>query len=255
MLQRRHAYSAGAPPRPALLKSETRFRVSAHPLSVRRRAFPSSVVREIPGAAARPFPRVPPLSRTSPRRRRWRRRRRLPALSRVPPPSVDRPGEIRGRLAGSVRRGGPCREDERDGASTGRGPMSRRAATPAERASRLRQMRWAPRKSKTSNTVRHPLRPLGPGRLGETGKASCRRSTGGRSAEHCGSVSLLLTAGLDLQHNLTKINLPTNQKGYDNAKTTAGKLSARRIQIYLDYFCLGIILKDTLNNFQNNAQT
>ena len=50
-----------------------------------------------------------------------------------------------------------------------------------------------------------------------------------------------------------KINLPTNQKGYDNSETTVGKLSARRIQICRIYFCLGIILKVILNNFQNNA--
>ena len=49
------------------------------------------------------------------------------------------------------------------------------------------------------------------------------------------------------------INLPTNQKGYDTFETTVGKLSTRRIQIYSDYFCLGIILKIILNNFQNNA--
>ena len=52
-----------------------------------------------------------------------------------------------------------------------------------------------------------------------------------------------------------KINLPTNQKGYGNFETTVGKLSARRIQIRCDYFCSGIILKDILNNFQNNAYT
>ena len=42
-----------------------------------------------------------------------------------------------------------------------------------------------------------------------------------------------------------KINLPTNQKerGYDTFETTAGKLSARRIQICPDYFCLGIIFE------------
>ena len=49
------------------------------------------------------------------------------------------------------------------------------------------------------------------------------------------------------------INLPTNQKGYDSFETTVGKLSARRIQICFVYFCLGIILKVILNNFQNNA--
>ena len=49
------------------------------------------------------------------------------------------------------------------------------------------------------------------------------------------------------------INLHTNQKGYDTFETTVGKLSARRIQIFPGYFCLGIILKVMLNNFQNNA--
>ena len=33
-----------------------------------------------------------------------------------------------------------------------------------------------------------------------------------------------------------KMNLPTNQKGYDNSETTAGKLSTRRIQIFWVYF-------------------
>ena len=46
-----------------------------------------------------------------------------------------------------------------------------------------------------------------------------------------------------------------NQKDCDTFETTVGKLSARRIQIYFDYFCLGIILKVILNNFQNNALT
>ena len=50
-----------------------------------------------------------------------------------------------------------------------------------------------------------------------------------------------------------KINLPTNQKGYDTFETTVGKLLARRIQIYPDYVCLDIILNVILNNFQNNA--
>ena len=49
------------------------------------------------------------------------------------------------------------------------------------------------------------------------------------------------------------INLPTNQKSCDTFETTVGKLSARRIQIFPLYFCLGIILKVILNNFQNNA--
>ena len=34
-----------------------------------------------------------------------------------------------------------------------------------------------------------------------------------------------------------KINLPMNQKGYDNFETTMRKLSARRIQICFYYFC------------------
>ena len=51
----------------------------------------------------------------------------------------------------------------------------------------------------------------------------------------------------------TKINLPANQKGYDTFETTVGKLSARRIKTSRVYFCLGIILKVILNNFQNNA--
>ena len=38
-----------------------------------------------------------------------------------------------------------------------------------------------------------------------------------------------------------KINLPTNQRGYDNSETTVGKLSARRIQIYCVYFSLIIL--------------
>ena len=45
-----------------------------------------------------------------------------------------------------------------------------------------------------------------------------------------------------------KINFPAHQKGYDNSETTIGKLLARRIQIYPDYFCLGIILKVILND-------
>ena len=63
-----------------------------------------------------------------------------------------------------------------------------------------------------------------------------------------------VTAGLLSSWRRTRIiNLPKNQKGYDTFETTVGKLSARRIQIFPDYFCLGIILKVILNNFQNNA--
>ena len=49
------------------------------------------------------------------------------------------------------------------------------------------------------------------------------------------------------------IDLTSNQKGYDNSETTVGKLSARRIQIWLGYFCLGIVLKVIQYNFQNIA--
>ena len=65
--------------------------------------------------------------------------------------------------------------------------------------------------------------------------------------------------GIDLQLDCWSatrtriINLPTNQKGYDTFETTVGKLSARRIRFCPVYFCLGIILKVILNNFQNNA--
>ena len=74
--------------------------------------------------------------------------------------------------------------------------------------------------------------------------ASPRREEGGHN---------FITAGLDIQYEPTKINLPANQKGCDTFETTVGKLSARRIQICFDYFCLGSILKVILNNFQNNA--
>ena len=56
-----------------------------------------------------------------------------------------------------------------------------------------------------------------------------------------------------LRSRWQKINLPTNQKGYDTFETSVGKLSRRRIQICFDYFCLGIILKVILNHSQNDA--
>ena len=34
-----------------------------------------------------------------------------------------------------------------------------------------------------------------------------------------------------------KINLPTDQRGCDNSETTVGELSAKRILIFLVYFC------------------
>ena len=43
-------------------------------------------------------------------------------------------------------------------------------------------------------------------------------------------------AGLDVQYEPTKINLPTNQRGCDKSETTDEKLSARRIQICCIYF-------------------
>ena len=51
------------------------------------------------------------------------------------------------------------------------------------------------------------------------------------------------TAGLPISGTHTKNNLPAKQKGYDNSETTVEKLSPRRIQIYPDYFFLGVILK------------
>ena len=52
-----------------------------------------------------------------------------------------------------------------------------------------------------------------------------------------------------------KINLASNQKDYDNSETTVGKLSARIIQIFPGYFCLGNILKVIQYNLKKNAQT
>ena len=52
----------------------------------------------------------------------------------------------------------------------------------------------------------------------------------------CSFSELRDTAGLDVQNEPTKINLPANQKGYNTFETTAGKLSARRIQIFRIYF-------------------
>ena len=50
-----------------------------------------------------------------------------------------------------------------------------------------------------------------------------------------------------------KNNLPVTQKGYDTFETTVGKLSARRIQIFRDYFCSGVILKVIQHNFQKQC--
>ena len=79
----------------------------------------------------------------------------------------------------------------------------------------------------------------------------------GRLLRESGNDIPRTTRGLQLDCRSVRrtriINLPENQKGYDTFETTVGKLSARRIQIYPDYFCLGIILKVILNNFQNNV--
>ena len=58
----------------------------------------------------------------------------------------------------------------------------------------------------------------------EASKNQCRRCSG--------------TAGLQISYTHTKyINLPMNQKSYNNSKTTVGKLSTRRVQICRIYFC------------------
>ena len=49
-------------------------------------------------------------------------------------------------------------------------------------------------------------------------------------------VFFFTTAGLNVKSEPTTINLPANQKGYNNFETTAGKLSTRRIQICRVYF-------------------
>ena len=52
------------------------------------------------------------------------------------------------------------------------------------------------------------------------------------------------TAGLLISFPHTKINFPANQKGYDNSKTTIGKLLAREIQIFRVHF--SVIIFDLL---------
>ena len=52
-----------------------------------------------------------------------------------------------------------------------------------------------------------------------------------RGTKHNITDRVLNTAGLLIRYTHTKINLPTNQRGYDTFETTVGKLSARRIQI------------------------
>ena len=52
-------------------------------------------------------------------------------------------------------------------------------------------------------------------------------------------VHYLQNLQLDWTSNMSrqKNNLPTNQEGYEKSETTDEKLSARRIQICLVYFC------------------
>ena len=64
---------------------------------------------------------------------------------------------------------------------------------------------------------------------------------------------VMFTAGLDVQYEPTKIVCQETRRVYNTFETTVGKLLARRIQIFRVYFCLDIILKVVLNNFQNNA--
>ena len=63
----------------------------------------------------------------------------------------------------------------------------------------------------------------------------------------------LTTAGLLIRYAHMKNQFASKQKGYDNSETTVGKLSTGQIRFCHVYFCLGIILKVILNNFQNNA--
>ena len=49
-------------------------------------------------------------------------------------------------------------------------------------------------------------------------------------------TSILWENRIQLDWTWQKINLPTNQRGYDKSETTDEKLSARRIQIFWIYF-------------------
>ena len=52
------------------------------------------------------------------------------------------------------------------------------------------------------------------------------------------------------------INLPANRKGCDKSKTTYEKLSARRIQIFFDYFCkIHFFTSFFQITFPNNTRT
>ena len=106
-----------------------------------------------------------------------------------------------------------------------------------------------PESGRTSGLPRQASSPIsaGPRLLKLVAQFSFTTTTlgeGGRRLCVITDVQLDWTANTSRQ----KINLPTNQKGYDTFETTVGKLSTRRIQICLDYFCSGIVLKVILNN-------
>ena len=52
-----------------------------------------------------------------------------------------------------------------------------------------------------------------------------------------------------------KIDLPVNRKGDDTFETTVGKLSARRIQIWLVYFSVTIFDLLTFKTSENRVPT
>ena len=60
------------------------------------------------------------------------------------------------------------------------------------------------------------------------------RACGSTRARDAGRGTKIFSTQLDLTPNTSrqKINLPANQKGYDNSEITVGKLSARTIQIF-----------------------
>ena len=55
--------------------------------------------------------------------------------------------------------------------------------------------------------------------------------------------------------NTRKITSRTNQKGYDNSKTTVGKRSTRRIQIFRVHFLVIYFWPHFQNNLSKNVQT
>ena len=71
------------------------------------------------------------------------------------------------------------------------------------------------------------------------------------------SERYILLLQLDWMPNMSrqKIDLPTNQEGYNNSETTTGKLSARRIQIC--QVCFSVIFFDLLifKTSENTAPT